>query len=229
MNSKQNMQQLTSQSNRSSWRWHRPDPLVAKNTCLTRKICLIALTCFLPMICRSQTEVIYDFNSGNDIGWGHYDPGAGLGQMNTRSFPNNTSPSDKAYRQYSPGTACANIITRGGAYRSEQYQEFFESVELSNYDPMMDVAATLLGARINPPSPSAPGQLSGYVTAYSPGTARARQSFMASLEFTAEITSNFLDLYRGGAAPVTQIPPSRRTRIVFSGLNDTCKAELYDV
>src|SRR6266436_1345099 len=81
---------------------------------------------------RAQTEVIYHWNNGNDIGWGHYDPGSGLGQMNTRTFVTN-SPGDVAYRQFSPGTACANIITRGGAYRSEQYTEFFQSVEINNY------------------------------------------------------------------------------------------------
>ncbi len=172
-------------------------------------------------------EVIFDFNSG-DAGWGHYDPGAALGQVNTRTFPADGS-GGTGYRQYGPGTSCANIINRGGAYRSEQYQEFFQSVELSDYDPMMDASSIFVGSRITPPSPSAPGQLSGYTTIYAPGSPRARQGLLANIEFTAEITSNFLDLYRGGAAPVTQIPPGRKTRVVFSGLNDTCKAELYDV
>src|SRR5438128_1902371 len=34
----------------------------------------------LPGTINGQTEVIYDFNSGNDVGWGHYNPGAGFGQ-----------------------------------------------------------------------------------------------------------------------------------------------------
>src|ERR1043166_6813238 len=193
-----------------------------------RRLAPMFLILGLAATVRGQVEVIYDWNSGNDIGWGHYDPGSGLGQMNTRSFPTN-SPGDQAYRQFSPGTTCANIITRGGAYRSEQYQEFFQSVEINSYDANRVDMTMLFGSRINPPSPSAPGQLTGYVTAYAPGNLRARQGFLGCIEFTAEITSNFMDLYRGGAAPVTYIPPSRKTRLVFSGLNDTFKAELYDV
>src|ERR1051325_5056633 len=193
-----------------------------------RRLAPMFLILGLAATVRGQVEVIYDWNSGNDIGWGHYEPGSGLGQMNTRSFPTN-SPGDQAYRQFSPGTTCANIITRGGAYRSEQYQEFFQSVEINSYDANRVDMTMLFGSRINPPSPSAPGQLTGYVTAYAPGNLRARQGFLGCIEFTAEITSNFMDLYRGGAAPVTYIPPSRKTRLVFSGLNDTFKAELYDV
>src|SRR6185295_5372811 len=141
-----------------------------------------------------------------------------------------------AYRQLSPGTTCANIITRGGIYRSEQYGQFFESVELNNYDANRVDSTVFLGARIAPPSPSAPGQLSGYVTVYAPGVPRARQGFLANIEFTAEINSNFIDLYRGGATAISQIPPSRKTRLVFSGIDNTGNpdvnlftAEIYDV
>src|ERR1051326_3010994 len=76
-----------------------------------RRLAPMFLILGLAATVRGQVEVIYDWNSGNDIGWGHYDPGSGLGQMNTRSFPTN-SPGDQAYRQFSPGTTCANIIDR---------------------------------------------------------------------------------------------------------------------
>src|SRR5438045_3850054 len=126
---------------------------------LARSMALAALLlCGLVVTAHAQTEVIYDWNSGNDIGWGHYDPGAGAGQMNTRTFPSDGS-GGFGYRQFSPGTACANIITRGGAYRSEQYGQFFESADLINFDSNMVISATLMGARIGPPSPSAPGEL----------------------------------------------------------------------
>ncbi|MBI3849210.1 MAG: hypothetical protein HY298_02805 [Verrucomicrobia bacterium] len=181
---------------------------------------------------RSQTEVIEDFNNAiaPAPGWGNYDPGAGLGQPYTRTKVADGSGSVNgfAYRQFAPGTQCANIITRGGIYRPETYSTFFESVELNNFDAGMDAADFLFGARIGN-AVSAPGQLTGYVTVYAPGTLRARQGLLANIEFVAEITSGFMDLYRGGAAPMAQIPPGRKTRLVYSGSGDTMKAELYDV
>src|ERR1051326_1630858 len=201
-------------------------PLAA--TC--RRLAAVLLVVGLAATARGQIEVIDDFNNAISPapGWGNYDPGSGLGQVNTRSKVNLGS-GDFAYRQQSPGTACANIITRGGAYRSEQYTEFFQSVEINNYDANRVDMTFLFGSRINPPSPSAPGQLTGYVTVYAPGNLRARQGFLGNIEFTAEITSNFQDLYRGGVAPMTYMPPSRKTRLVFSGTNDTMRAELYEV
>src|SRR6266481_2785575 len=214
MKSKQNKQQLTSKSKRPCW-FH-----------YCREIAALALSLLivgLPNLAKAQTEVIYDFNSGNDVGWGHYDPGAALGQANIHDA------SSGAYRLFGPPTQCGNIINRGASYRSEQYQEFFQSVDLVSFDPNMDASTCFLASRINPPSPSGPGQLSGYIAVYGPGTPRARQGLLASIEFTEEVVANFMDPYRGGAAPVSQIPPSRKLRAVFSGTNDTCKAELYDV
>src|SRR6266481_2853011 len=214
MKSKQNKQQLTSKSKRPCW-FH-----------YCREIAALALSLLivgLPNLAKAQTEVIYDFNSGNDVGWGHYDPGAALGQANIHDA------SSGAYRLFGPPTQCGNIINRGASYRSEQYQEFFQSVDLVNFDANMDASTCFLASRINPPSPSGPGQLSGYIAVYGPGTPRARQGLLASIEFTEEVIANFMDPYRGGAAPISQISPSRKLRTVFSGTNDTCKAELYDV
>jgi len=108
---------------------------------------------------------------------------------------------------FGPPTQCGNIINRGASYRSEQYQEFFQSVDLVDFDANMDASTCFLASRINPPSPSGPGQLSGYIAVYGPGTPRARQGLLASIEFTEEVIANFMDPFRGGAAPVTQIPP----------------------
>src|SRR6266478_1150139 len=214
MKSKQNKQQLTSKSKRPYWfHYCREIPALA----------LSLLIVGLPTLAKAQTEVIYDFNSGNDVGWGHYDPGAALGQVNVHDA------SSGAYRMFGPGTQCGNIINRGASYRSEQYQEFFQSVDLVNFDAKMDASTCFLASRINPPSPSGPGQLSGYIAVYGPGTPRARQGLLASIEFTEEVIANFMDPFRGGAAPISQIPPSRKLRAVFSGINDTCKAELYDL
>src|SRR5437867_9612927 len=163
---------------------------------------------------HGQVEVIFDWNGTNDIGWGHYDPGAAVGQANTRSFPNDNA-GGAAYRQFGPGTSCQNIINRGGAYRSEQYTEFFQSVEINNFDRFMDSSYILIGSRIQPSSPSAPGELSGYVAVYAPGTPRARQSFLANFEFTAEINAGVMDQYRGGIVTLSQIPPSRKVRLVL--------------
>ena len=60
MNSKQKKQQLTSQSNCPWLHYCREIPAFA----------LSLLIVGLPTLAKAQTEVIYDFNSGNDLGWG---------------------------------------------------------------------------------------------------------------------------------------------------------------
>ena len=44
---------------------------ISKNNLGGRRICLVGVLLLLPIIVKAQTEVIFDFNSGNDIGWGH--------------------------------------------------------------------------------------------------------------------------------------------------------------
>src|SRR5437764_74755 len=98
-------------------------------------------------------EVIDNFNSytnpGDDVagGWNHYDPGTAGGQINSWTFPSDGS-GGKGYRLFGPASACENLINRGGSYRSEQYGEFFESVDIINFDATRLGSAFFLGGRI---------------------------------------------------------------------------------
>src|SRR5205814_4510133 len=132
-------------------------------------------------------------NPGDDLagGWNHYDPGTGGGQTNSWTFPSDGS-GGKGYRLYGPASACENLINRGGSYRSEQYAEFFESVDVINFDANAFGSLFAMGSRIGPPAPSAPGELTGYISGTTVGSPLARQAFVANIEFTAEIVSTVL-------------------------------------
>src|SRR5437016_5750894 len=175
-------------------------------------------------------EVTDSFNSYNNPGddsvggWNHYDPGTAGGQTNSWTFPSDGS-GGKGYRLYGPASACENLINRGGSYRSEQYGEFFESVDIINLDATRLGSAFFLGGRIA--SPGA-GTTSGYLAALSASTPQARQGLFVDIAFTSEINSTIIDEYRGGAALTSIFPASRKLRAVMSGVTNLIKSEIYD-
>src|ERR1051325_8045972 len=95
----------------------------------------VLLSVGLPGTVKGQLEFTDDFNSGTLSGrWGNYDPGSGLGQVNSRTFVSDGA-GGLALRQYGPGTgSCANIINRGGVYATAAgattYGEFLESADI---------------------------------------------------------------------------------------------------
>src|SRR5438132_1117811 len=98
--------------------------------------CLLALG--LALTGQTQElETSDNFNDGQDISppprWLHYDPGASAGQVYSWSFPN-VGPGDKAYRIIGPPLNCIGDINRGGSYRTEQYAETFQSLDIYNYN-----------------------------------------------------------------------------------------------
>jgi len=193
---------------------------------------VLALFC-LPGTIKGQVEVTADFNNTNNaaVGWTAYDPGAAGGQVNSRTFvPDGAG--GFAYRFFGPpGPQCSTLINRGGAYRTEQYTEFFQSVDMINFDPRPHQSYALVGARI-----ATPGYLStsGYFVAIEASGPRARQQFFANLGFTIEINSVFVDGWRGGAALMTRLLPSQKLRIAFFGtngpanMNNLLTGEIYD-
>jgi hypothetical protein len=86
-----------------------------------------------------------DFNDGNDTGWTHYDPFAGLGlPIMNWSFPNG----GYRLRTTAPSPDPANAGPgRGGSLRSEIYTNFFISVDIVNWNDTLPQAAGIL-ARI---------------------------------------------------------------------------------
>jgi len=84
-----------------------------------------------------------DFTDGNDTGWSHYDPFVSLGSPVVEwSFPNG------AYRlRTTAPTGMAQNPGRGGSLRSENYTNFYVSVDLVNWDDTRPQSVGLL-ARI---------------------------------------------------------------------------------
>src|SRR5436190_4814235 len=82
----------------------------------------LLLTLVLPLVTNAQ-EITDNFDSGTDLGWQHYTPTTAGGAMPQYSFPN--TGSGHAYKMVGPGLTCQGVLQRGGAYRSEQYTEFF--------------------------------------------------------------------------------------------------------
>jgi hypothetical protein len=86
-----------------------------------------------------------DFNDGNDTGWTHYDPFAGLGlPIMNWSFPNG----GYRLRTTAPSPDPANAGPgRGGSLRSDIYTNFFISVDIVNWNDTLPQSAGIL-ARI---------------------------------------------------------------------------------
>ncbi len=120
---------------------------------------------------------------------------------------------------FAPPLNCAGAFNRGGSYRSEQYTEFFESVDLLNYIVGQYGSAMLLGGRLTHGSEGA-GTTVGYVVGYTFGDPRARQEIALAIEFTAEVQSTLPFAYRGGAALISQPGTNRQFRFTMFGTND---------
>jgi hypothetical protein len=170
-------------------------------------------------------EVTEDFNLGLDLGWQHYTPTSSGGAVPQYNFPN--FDSGRAYEMIAPAFTCAGFLQRGGSYRSEQYSEFFYSVDLVNFTRIYDGTA-LFGGRIGPPGTLVPLSTQGYMNGYLLGAPRLRQGILLNIEFTSEVLSTVVDAWRGGGALCSLTPPSRPVRLTFSGTNDTFRTEVYD-
>ena len=150
----------------------------------------------LPAAIQGQ-EISDNFDVGLDAGWQHYTPTTAGGAIPRYTFP--TYDSGRAYRMEGPWLSCQGVLQRGAAYRSEQYTEFFYSVDLVNFVPSYSAYA-LFGGRIGPPGNLAPLSTQGYMVAYLVGAPRQRQAALVNIEFTSEVISTIVDAWRGGAA-----------------------------
>src|SRR2546427_1564780 len=110
----------------------------------------VALVLGLTHPARGQVDYSTDFNgvNANESGWSHYNPGTAGGQTPTWTFVSDGSATGSALKMFAPPLNCAGAFNRGGSYRSEQYTEFFEGVDLLNYIVGQYGSAMLLGARL---------------------------------------------------------------------------------
>ena len=185
---------------------------------------LLLCLCVSPQAVKAQ-EITDNFDLGVDAGWQHYTPTTAGGAVPQYTFPNYGS--GKAYRMVGPALTCQGILQRGGSYRSEQYAEFFYSVDLVNWVPIY-AGYALFGGRIGPPGTLAPLSTQGYMNGFLFGAPRQRQAALVNIEFTSEVISTVVDAWRGGASLCSVFPPSRPLRVAVSGTNDTFRTEIYD-
>src|SRR5882672_10183421 len=151
---------------------------------------LLVLSAFLLMTRTLEGQEITDnFDLGADPGWQHYTPTTSGGALPQYSFPANGT--GKSYQMFAPPCTCQGILQRGGSYRSEQYTEFFYSVDLANWDPLY-ASYALFGGRIGPPGTLAPLSTKGYMNGFLFGAPRQRQAALVNISFTSEVLSTVL-------------------------------------
>jgi hypothetical protein len=188
-------------------------------------LCGNSSTCSQLIVLQSITYS-QDFSSGpgSEAGWFHYNPAVDGGQTPTWTFPQDGS-GGFAYRMTGPPMNCNGLFNRGGSYRTEQYADFFEAVDVLNFETNSFENFAVVGARITTPGAL---QTGGYFVLQSLGSPRVRQQIMGAMEFSGEVNATFLDLYSGGAALIATFGPSRQVRIAVFATNDVFTAELYD-
>src|SRR5207249_8930200 len=167
-----------------------------------------------------------DFNSGqgSEVGWFHYNPAAEGGQVASWTFPSDGS-GGFAYRMVGPPLNCNGLLNRGGSYRTEQYKDLFQAVDILNYETNSVETYAVVGARITTPGAL---QTAGYFVLCNLGGPRVRQQVIGALEFSGEANATTLNLNTGGLALTPQFSPSRQFRIAVFAMDDVFTAELYD-
>ncbi len=191
----------------------------------------------LPGMVKGQTDFSDNFNSYNNPGddqangWGHLDLGTAGAQVYTYTFPTNSNDTfpgtGKGFRTYGGPGACVNIINVGGVYRSEQYTECFVAADVINFEKYTLGSAAGMSARFKQ-IPGSAVNIQGYLGLISLGTPLQRLELMANIAFFQEITSTIVDGFRGGLNVTAQFPPSRRLRMVLSGITNSFQYAVYD-
>src|SRR5213594_135293 len=84
-----------------------------------------------------------DFNDGDDTGWTKYDPlgTVGLGPQATYSFPNGGYRIQASRNPVIPASAGP---ARAGAYRTNEYSDFYMVADIVNWDESIDQAIGFL-------------------------------------------------------------------------------------
>jgi len=203
--------------------------------------CLIAagagvLLAVSPPGARGQSD---NFDDGDDAGWNRVNILTAFGGVNTYSFPN--GPFGKAYRiqcTSSPVTALGNARTaRAFVYRTNEYTDFYISVDLINWDNTLDQALVLLGRatgltnQLSPcPLPSCPpglGTINGYVCNYDPNQDGTGSGDMRGGQFQINRVVNEAPSTIAGAN--VTLNPGKNYRMILKGVADLLTAQLYDL
>ena len=157
-----------------------------------------------------------DFNDGNDDGWIHYEPLAGLaaGGVGTWSFPTG------AYRlQATAALAPAQTgPARVGSYRTNIFAEFEVRMDLVHWPTNLD---QLFGvtSRIREPGR---GTTDGYAFAFETRIGRQPTGRLQILRLLNEGSTVL-------ASADLNLIPGNRYRFVFTGLLSQLKGQLFDV
>jgi len=165
-----------------------------------------AMLAGLSSAARAQSD---DFNDGNDAGWTHYDPLAGVGAPGQWTFPGG------AYRiraavSPAPGTAGPS---RAGSLRLDQsYTDFRATVDLATFDNSHDQAIGLFARATQPGL----GTTNGYAFTY---------AVTGGVNLTRVTGEAPTDL---GQAPVL-LNPAKSYRLVFAGQGPALTGQVFDL
>src|SRR5206468_3897051 len=108
-----------------------------------------------------------------------------------------------------------------------QYTECFVAADVINFEKYTLGSAAGMSARFKQ-IPGSAVNVQGYLGLISLGTPLQRLELMANIAFFQEITATIVDGFRGGLNATSQFPPSRRLRMVLSGITNSFQYSVYD-
>lgn len=177
---------------------------------------LLALLLIGPAVARAQSD---DFNDGNDVGWTHIDPLAGVGVGGTGTW----ILTNGGYRIQASASAnpAAAGPGRAGAYlNGSAYGKFYLTFDLVDWDNSLDQIYGVL-ARV---SNVGPGTLNGYAFTYATRTGRSGLGELELLRITNERGSDL-----SGATALISLNPALDYRFVFTGVGNSFTGRVYSI
>ncbi|MFT4548770.1 MAG: hypothetical protein ACI8XO_002348 [Verrucomicrobiales bacterium] len=170
---------------------------------------LVAISLFVSTLSLSAFAQDDDFNDGNSEGWSELAPLAAVGVTATYTFPEGNR-----YRLQSAPSTNEDAFgpARMGSIREDvSYTDFYQFVDVVEMDETLDQNIGML-ARV---SDVGLGTTDGYGLTYNP---TEQSMFLTAITNEAGTTVGMVD------APVA---PGEPVRLVFQGVGDSFKCELY--
>jgi hypothetical protein len=156
-------------------------------------------------IAHGQTD---DFNDGNDTGWTRYSPLTPFGGAGTFTFP------EGGYRIQAPNPSMFGPARVGSLRQDVSYSRFFATVDIVNWDNVLDQSFGIL-ARVREPGL---GSTDGYSFTYS---TQGPSVDISRIENEAP--------FGVAALGIPALDPSQDYRLVFEGDDTLLTGTLYNL
>ena len=185
---------------------------------------------------RAQSD---NFDDGDDSGWVRVNVLAPFGGVNTYSFP--SGPYGKGYRIQctSVGALGSSGTARALTYRTNEYSNFYVSVDVVNWNDTLNQALVLIGRMsgqtnvLSPcPLPTCPpgfGTLGGYICNYDPKQSGSGATSAKLGQFQINKVVNEGAVNPSLAAANVTLTPGKSYRLILKGVADLITAQIYDL